>query len=65
MSESLRVTIKDFRAAGICPAARHKFFEPHGLDWKDFVRNGIDADLLIATGDPRALPVVEVARGRR
>lgn len=44
------VTIADFRRAGICPRAR-LWFERHGLDWRDFVRNGIDIEDLRATGD--------------
>ena len=65
MSDGLRVTIADFRAAGICPRARDLFFVPHGLDWRAFVREGIPAEELLATGDARAAQVVEVARGRQ
>lgn len=46
-----RITIDHFRRAGICPDARPVFFVRHGLNWKDFVRNGIDSDVLRATGD--------------
>lgn len=45
-----RVTIDDFRRAGICPRAR-LWFQRFGLDWRGFVRNGIEADELRATGD--------------
>lgn len=44
------VRIEDLRRAGVCRDARH-WFARHGLDWRDFVRNGIDADALLATGD--------------
>lgn len=43
-------TIKDFRACGICPDARFWFAE-QGLDWRGFVRDGIDIQELKATGD--------------
>ena len=44
------VTIADFRACGICPRAR-LWFNEHGLDWRGFVRNGIELEALEATGD--------------
>ncbi|MFV9461940.1 hypothetical protein ACNUIY_08955 [Pseudomonas aeruginosa] len=39
-----------------------EFFKRHGLDWMAFLQDGIDADLLIATGDALALKLVEHAR---
>lgn len=45
-----RITIDDFRACGVCPKAR-RWFERNGLDWRAFVRNGIEADELRAVGD--------------
>lgn len=45
-----RITIEDFRPAGICPRARF-WFARHGLDWRDFVKNGIDLANLRATND--------------
>jgi hypothetical protein len=62
--EPLRITIKDLRASGICVDAR-LWFQRHDLDWKDFVRNGIDAEILLATKDAQGVRVVEEARGRR
>jgi hypothetical protein len=57
------ITVSDLRRSKVCPMAR-VWFAKHGLDWRDFVRNGIDADKLTATGDAIALRVVEEARGR-
>jgi len=57
------ITVSDLRRSQVCPKAR-VWFAKHGLDWRDFVRNGIDADKLTATGDAIALRVVEEARGR-
>lgn len=47
---------------GYCVPGMIQFFERHNLDFKKFVRKGIDADILIATGDAMALEVVEIAR---
>jgi len=58
------VTVHDLKAMAYCNRGSRPFFERHGLDWGDFVRNGIDAELLIATGDAMALRLVDVAKGR-
>lgn len=49
----------------MCSRGARKFFIRHGLDWSDFLKNGIPASKLEATGDYMALQVVEVARGRQ
>lgn len=39
---------------GYCAGGSRAWFAAHGLSWSDFVANGIDAALLLATGDPLA-----------
>lgn len=64
------VTMQDFRtcrafsARGFCAAGGRRMAETLGLDWGDFVRNGIDAEKLEATCDPFALALVKWARER-
>lgn len=65
------VTLADARA--IVPGAKQQFcskgirlfFKKYGLDYQEFCRSGINAEVLIATGDSMALQAVEVARGRK
>lgn len=59
---SLRVYMRHLRAAKLCAPGAKAWWASHGLDFRDFVRNGIDAQTLIETGDPDALRVVEIAR---
>lgn len=65
------VTMQDARAVrtptgrGYCSRGIRAFFARHGLDFQDFLRNGIAAEKLEATGDHMALKAVEVARGRQ
>ena len=47
---------------GYCAPGMRKFAERHNLDFHDFVKNGIDAEILIATGDAMALRIVEEAQ---
>lgn len=59
------VTLQDARALRYCSRGIRQFFARHGLDYSDFLRNGIPARDLRATGDAMALKVIEVAHGRR
>jgi len=58
----LIVTIDDVRAAGLCVNGSRAWFARHGLDFRAFLREGLDAQTLLATGDAMALRVVEYAR---
>lgn len=60
----MRVTLADFRAAGVCMRVRDLFLAPNGLDISNLKTTGVDADQLLATGDARAPKIVGVARRR-
>lgn len=69
MSGALTVTTRHLftipgfsRSKGFCRSGARDWFKRHGLDWQDFVRNGIPATTLEATGDGLALAVVAWAR---
>lgn len=61
---SVIVTMRDIRRAKMCSRGTRDFFRRHGLDFDDFLTNGIPAEKLEATGDAMAARVCEVARGR-
>lgn len=63
--DDLIITMPDLRAAKMCSGGGRKFFELHGLDWQDFLKNGIPASQLLATGDHMAQRLVEVTRGKQ
>lgn len=60
-----RVYLRHIRAAGMCANGTKTFFEKNGLDWRDFIHNGIEAEKLAATGDAMALQVVKVAQNEQ
>lgn len=60
----LMINMSHVRAAKLCRRGARVFFERHGLDWERFLREGLPAEQIEATGDAMALQVVEVARGR-
>lgn len=47
---------------GFCRGKSRDFFRAHNLDWQRFVREGIAAEELEATGDGLALALVAWAR---
>lgn len=52
------------KAAGLsyCNPGARRWFKLHGLDWNEFIRDGVDSEVLIATGDAMAFAVVEEAK---
>lgn len=59
------VRMEHIRAARMCSRGARAFFARHNLDWQTFLKDGLPAEVLAATGDAMALQVVEVARGRK
>lgn len=57
----LIVHIHHIRAAGICVSGARTWFPRYGLDFRDFLENGIDAQILRDTGDPLAARAVAEA----
>lgn len=56
------ITMQHVRANGHCAKGTRTWFARHDLDFKAFLKDGIDADVLLAIGDALALAVVEKAR---
>ena len=48
----------------LCSRGARQWFNDHGLDYSGFLANGIEADLLLATEDPRAALMVDKAEQR-
>ncbi|WVW77411.1 tail assembly chaperone [Stenotrophomonas phage vB_SmaS_Bhz59] len=60
------IKMEDLRRALMCSRGARVFFQAHGLDWDTFLKEGIPAEALEATGDVMALECVRIARdGRR
>ena len=61
----MRITMRDIRAAKMCSRGARQFFDRHGLDWSDFVRNGVLIEIIEKIDDAMAQQVVGVAREQR
>ena len=57
-----RITVDHMRATGLCVHGARTWFARYALDFRAFLRDGIDAETLLATGDAMARRVVEQAR---
>lgn len=57
-----QVTMAHIRRVHFCARGARAFFERYGLDWSAFLREGIPADKLEATGDALAARVCALAR---
>lgn len=59
-----KITISDIRSAGHCAKGVKSWFERHDLDFKDFLKNGIDEELFLQSGDALAARIVKLKRER-
>lgn len=59
------ITINDVRRTGHCVRGIKRWFEGHNLDFDRFLRRGVEAETLLATGDALAIQVVTAVRERR
>lgn len=62
--EDFIVLVQDCRKLGFCMKQVRPWFPKMGLDFRDFIKNGIPASKLLATNDSYAARVVEEARKR-
>lgn len=60
----MKITIDDVRATGLCVSGARDFAKTHGINFRDFVRNGVDSAVLLATGDGYAQRVIDRKLGR-
>lgn len=57
------VTVQHCAELGYCMKQVRPWFVANGLDFMDFVKNGIEDKKLLATGDDYARRIVAHARG--
>ncbi len=61
----MRIYMHHIREAKMCAKGTRQFFVNQGWDFQEFLKNGLDEEFFIKTGDAMALQVVEVARNGR
>lgn len=60
----IRVHVRHIKSGDLnyCSRGSRVWFKQHGLDWSEFIRDGLPEDVLLATGDAMALAAIEEAR---
>lgn len=61
----MKIYMSDIRNAKMCARGTRAFFMLHGLDFQDFLKNGIDVEIILRTQDAMAIQVVELKYGRK
>lgn len=64
MSE-IKVTMRHVRKCKMCSRGARSFFERHGLDWTEFLKQGVPVEDLEQTGDAMAIQVAAAARAEQ
>lgn len=57
-----RMYIRHIRAGGFCARGARDWAARHNINYNDFLQNGIDCEVLEATGDHFAIAVCKLAR---
>jgi hypothetical protein len=58
------VTIEDVRRRGHCVAGARRWFAEKGLDFRDFLKNGLEEDTVAAIGDGYSDQILAAKRER-
>ncbi|OAL78983.1 hypothetical protein AY606_06030 [Acinetobacter sp. SFB] len=62
----MKIYMSDIRKAKMCARGSRAFFLSQGWDWQDFLKNGIELEVVKASKDAMAQQVVEaVENGRK
>jgi arsenate reductase-like glutaredoxin family protein len=56
------VRIRHVRQANLCASGTRAWFERHNINYPDFLKNGIDAEAILALGDHFGNVVVSKAK---
>ncbi|AZS50633.1 hypothetical protein DM558_07505 [Entomomonas moraniae] len=55
----MMITIDHVKAQGYCAKGARVFFKEYGLNWQDFLAQGIEANTLLATHNEMAIALVK------
>ena len=59
-----RIIHQDLSTLNYCNRGSRQFFERHGISWSDFLREGVDIELIAQIDDEMARKVVTQAKNR-
>lgn len=59
--QAKRIYRRHLTALKYCARGSRAFFEKHGFEWSDFLRNGIEREILESTHDAMATKAIAIA----
>lgn len=65
MSGDFKITMADIMTTGHCPKGVRSWFNANDLDFRKFMREGIMASEMLATGDGQGAQVVARVKARK
>lgn len=60
----MKITVAHARSMGYCSQGMLRFAKHYNLDFREFLRNGIDEEILLATKDSLALKLVTAVKSK-
>ena len=63
MTDDPLITSRALIQAGMCFSGQKAWFEQRGLDFKDFVKNGLPCSAVESLGDALANKAIAIAKG--
>lgn len=61
----MKIKISDARKLGYCSIGMRRFAEHHNLNWSAFLKEGIEEEVLLETGDVLAVNLVNTFHKNR
>lgn len=61
----MKIYMSDIRKAKMCSQGTRAFFLARGWDFRDFLKNGIDIEIVRQSNDAMALQIVEIIENGR
>lgn len=61
----MKIYMSDLRKTGMCARGSRAFFSAQGWDWQEFLKNGIDIEIVESANDAMANQVVEYVKNGR
>lgn len=58
----MKIYMSDLRKAKMCARGSRAFFLSQGWDWQDFLKNGIDLEIVEKSNDAMAQQIVQAVK---
>ena len=64
MTEERNITVQDAAQAGYCVKGQREFMKTHGIDWRDYLKNGLAVDVAARLTPGQTAQILKVRRSR-